>query len=124
MIFCWCGPVPQPDIIAELADFFIRFEQVNWAVAIGVFGDFVRLSARVSQAHGRSGEVLRTVVDGMGTAGGHDKRAGGAIPISDHSPEAIETLLRTIRQRLLNCLSIDEHQGHRLLEASPMIQVP
>jgi hypothetical protein len=64
------------------------------------------------------------VVDGMGTAGGHDKRAGGAIPLADTRPETIDKALRLIRHRLLNKLEIDEQRGYRLLEASPIIQAP
>ena len=124
VVVSWCGPVPQPDIIAELADFFIRFDKVNWALSIGLFGDLLKLSIRSANLGGHSGEVLRIVVDGMGTAGGHDKRAGGAIPLSDPRPEAIEEALRTIRHRLLAKLEIDEQRGHRLLEASPIIQAP
>ena len=30
LIVSWCGEVSQPDIVAEIADFFIRFDQVNW----------------------------------------------------------------------------------------------
>jgi hypothetical protein len=63
-------------------------------------------------------------VDGHGTAGGHDKRAGGAIPLTDTSPEAIDALLKIIRCRLLTELHINEEQGRRLLEASPVIQAP
>jgi len=124
VVVSWCGHVTQPDIIAEVADFFVRFDQVNWALAVGVFGDLLKLSVRVSQLGGHSGEVLREVVDGLGTAGGHDKRAGGAIPLKDTSTEAVDSLLRTIRRRLLAKLAIDEEQGRRLLEASPVIQAP
>ena len=124
VVVSWCGPVTQPDIIAEMADFFVRFDQVNWALAVGLFGGLLKLSVRVSQLGGRSGEVLREVVDGLGTAGGHDKRAGGAIPLADTRPETIDALLHTIRRRLLSRLAIDEHQGRRLLEASPVIQAP
>src|SRR4051794_6240485 len=124
VVFCWCGPVTQPDIIAELADFFVRFDQVNWAIAIGLFDNLLKLSVRVSLLGAHSGEVLREVVDGLGAAGGYDKRAGGAIPLPDCRPETIDALLRTIRRRLLTRLGIDEHQGRRLLEASPVIQAP
>jgi nanoRNase/pAp phosphatase (c-di-AMP/oligoRNAs hydrolase) len=120
----WCGTVTQPDIIAELADFFVRFDQVNWAITVGRFDRILKLSVRVSLLGGHSGEVLREVVDGLGTAGGHDKRAGGAIPLADTRPETIDALLRTIRHRLLTRLGIDEQQGRRLLEASPVIQAP
>jgi nanoRNase/pAp phosphatase (c-di-AMP/oligoRNAs hydrolase) len=124
VVFSWCGAVPQPDIVAELADFFIRFDQVNWAVSIGLFDDLLKLSVRAGQLGGHSGELLRSVVDGMGNAGGHDKRAGGAIPLADRSPEAIEALLSTLRFRFLKQLAIDEEQGRRLLESCPVIQVP
>lgn len=124
VVVSYCGVVSQPDIIAEVADFFVRFDRVNWALSIGRFEDTLKLSVRVSQLGGHSGEVLRDVVEGLGTAGGHDKRAGGAIPLTDTSPEAIDDLLRTIRRRLLAEIGIPEEQGHRLLEASPVIQPP
>lgn len=124
LVVSWCGPVTQPDIIAEVADFFVRFDQVNWSLAVGLFDRLLKLSVRVSHLGGHSGEVLRKVVDGLGSAGGHDRRAGGAIPLTDESPEAIDALLRTIRVRLLNELGIDEQQGRRLLEASPTIPAP
>ncbi len=124
VVVSWCGPVTQPDIISELADFFVRFDQVNWALSVGLYDGMLKLSARVSQLGGHAGEVLRHVVDGLGTAGGHDKRAGGAIPLTDKSTEAIDALLRTVRCRLLAELGIPEEQGRRLLEASPVIPAP
>ena len=124
VVVSWCGRVTQPDIIAELADFFIRFDQVNWALTIGLFDGQLKLSARVSHLNGHSGEILRDVVNGLGNAGGHDKRAGGAIPLADDRPETIDNILHTLRGRLLEKLAIDEQHGRRLLEACPVIQAP
>jgi nanoRNase/pAp phosphatase (c-di-AMP/oligoRNAs hydrolase) len=124
VVVSWCGEVTQPDIIAELADFFIRFDQVNWAVTIGRFDDMLKLSVRVGHLGGHSGEVLREVINGLGAAGGHDKRAGGAIPLKDTSFAAIDALLHTIRQRFLSRLGKHEHLGRRLLQACPVIQAP
>ena len=50
VVVSWCGAVTQPDIIAELADFFVRFDQVNWALAVGLFENLLKLSVRVSPA--------------------------------------------------------------------------
>jgi nanoRNase/pAp phosphatase (c-di-AMP/oligoRNAs hydrolase) len=119
VVISWCGHVTQPDIIAELADFFIRFEEVSWALTVGVFDGQMKLSVRVAHLGCHSGEVLRKVVDGLGTAGGHDKRAGGAIRLTDPSPAAVDELLRTIRLRLLTELGVDEDQGRRLIEPEP-----
>ncbi len=124
VVVSWCGAVPQPDIVAEMADFFIRFDRVNWSLAIGLYEDVLKLSIRAAHLGGHTGEVLRHVVDGRGSAGGHDKRAGGAIPLPNLLPQTIDEALRLIRHRLLSELEIDEHQGHRLLQASPIIQAP
>jgi nanoRNase/pAp phosphatase (c-di-AMP/oligoRNAs hydrolase) len=94
LVVTWCGNVTQPDIIAEIADFFIRFD------------------------------ILYDVVNGLGNAGGHDKRAGGAIILANHHSETPESLLRIIRRRLLDHLEIDEQQGRRLISGCPMIAVP
>ena len=90
LVVSWCGTVTQPDIIAEIADFFIRFDQVNWSLAAGVFEDQLKLSLRAGSLGGRAGETLHAVVNGLGSAGGHDKRAGGAIVLPDLRPETVE----------------------------------
>lgn len=124
VIVSYCGRVSQPDIVAELADFFIRFDQVDWAMSLGLFEDQLKISVRTDHIGGHSGELLRQVVDGLGSAGGHDKRAGGMIVVRESSDEAIDDLLRTIRHRFLEQLDIDEQRGRRLLSASPRIPVP
>jgi nanoRNase/pAp phosphatase (c-di-AMP/oligoRNAs hydrolase) len=124
LVFGWCGAVSQPDIVAEIADFFIRFDQVDWALAAGVFDGQVKLSLRAGQLGGRAGEVLQAVVNGLGNAGGHDRRAGGAIRLADPQDAAIKSTLRTVRHRLLDQLGIDEQQGRRLLGDCPVIPAP
>jgi len=124
IVVSWCGTVTQPDIIAEIADFFVRFDQVNWALAVGLFDDQLKLSLRASHLGGRAGELLFTVVEGLGSAGGHDRRAGGAVMLADKNPQTAEELLKTIRHRLLCQLHIDEQQGHRLLNGCHIIQAP
>jgi len=124
VVVSWCGRVAQPDIIAEMADLFIRFDQVNWSLAIGHFEGLLKLSIRAGVLGARSGEVLRLVVDGNGTAGGHDKRAGGAIRLADGRPETIDRHLAEIRRRLLEHLKIADPTGRRLLGASPTIPAP
>ena len=124
VIVSWCGAVNQPDIVAEIADFFIRFDQVNWSLAVGVFERQMKLSLRADQLGSRAGEILHDVVEGLGNAGGHDKRAGGAFPLADNSDTYLEAMLTTIRHRLLEKLRINEHSGRRLLPDCPAIQAP
>jgi nanoRNase/pAp phosphatase (c-di-AMP/oligoRNAs hydrolase) len=124
LIVSWCGEVSQPDIIAEIADFFIRFDQVNWALALGLFEGRLKLSLRAGGLGGKAGEVLRQVVSDLGNAGGHDKRAGGTISLVGADAEAIDAVRKAVRHRLLDQLHIDDAQGRRLLNGCPVIPVP
>ena len=124
LIVAWCGEVSQPDIIAEIADFFVRFDQVNWVLAVGLYEGGLKLSLRACALGGQAGEVLRDVVEGMGSAGGHDKRAGGVVQLADASPKLVEQSLTELRRRLLAHLEIDEHQGRRLLDDCSRISAP
>ncbi len=63
-------------------------------------------------------------VDGLGTAGGHDKRAGGAIPLNTTGGRSRDELLHLLRGRILSRLNISEMTGRRLLEDSPRIAAP
>jgi nanoRNase/pAp phosphatase (c-di-AMP/oligoRNAs hydrolase) len=124
LIVAWCGEVAQPDIVAEVADFFVRFDQVNWVLSAGLFEHGLRLSLRANDLGCEAGELLREVVGGMGNAGGHDKRAGGLVTLHSPSEAAAEQALSEIRRRLLTRLEIDEHQGRRLLRDVPRISAP
>ncbi|MDG3003858.1 DHH family phosphoesterase [Paludisphaera mucosa] len=124
LIVAWCGEVSQPDIVAEVADFFIRFDQVNWVLAVGLHDGALKLSLRASELGRQAGEILRDVVDGTGNAGGHDKRAGGLVTLADPSPKGIDQALTQLRRRLLAHLEIDEHQGRRLLNDFSRIPAP
>ena len=117
VVVVWCGAVPQPDIIAELADFFIRFDQVAWSLTVGLYDGALKVSARCDHIGGHCGERLREALDGLGSAGGHDKRAGGAIILTDTRPEAIAQLVATLQRRFLDLLHVEAKIGQRLLDA-------
>ena len=123
-VICWCGPVTQPDIVAELADFFVRFDQVAWAFCVGQFEGQLKISARCDHIGGECGEVLRAAVEGLGTAGGHDRRAGGAIRLDQEDGHTLDELLHIMRSRVLDQLEIHDQQGCRLLESCPIIPAP
>jgi nanoRNase/pAp phosphatase (c-di-AMP/oligoRNAs hydrolase) len=123
-VLCWCGEVSQPDLIAELADFFIRFDEVAWAICAGSFDGLLKISARTDHIGGHCGEVLREAVDGLGSAGGHDKRAGGAIPLDATGGKSQDELLHILRGRILGRLNIADTAGRRLLADSPRIAAP
>jgi nanoRNase/pAp phosphatase (c-di-AMP/oligoRNAs hydrolase) len=122
LIISWVNPLPQPEQAAEVADFMVRFEEVDWAVCGGVYEDQLILSVRSALPDAKSGEVLRKVVGDLGRAGGHDRRAGGAIPLPSTSPTAIEDLQSELRRRFLKVLRIEDIRGSRLVPLREMLQ--
>lgn len=122
LIVSWVNPLPQPEQAAEVVDFMIRFEMVDWAVCGGVYEDRLILSVRAAFANARAGDVLRTVVGRLGKAGGHDRRAGGTIRLKSTSPSAIDDLQARLRKRLLKVMQIQESRGQRLIPLREMLQ--
>jgi nanoRNase/pAp phosphatase (c-di-AMP/oligoRNAs hydrolase) len=122
LIVSWVSELPQPELAAEIVDFLIRFEEIDWAVCAGVYQDQLVLSVRSAVEHSGAGEMLRQVVGKLGKAGGHDRRAGGVISLESTAPSAIEQVQGELRRRLLKALHIDECRGHRLVPKKEMLQ--
>jgi nanoRNase/pAp phosphatase (c-di-AMP/oligoRNAs hydrolase) len=122
LIISWVNELPQPELAAEVVDFLIRFEKVDWAVCAGVQGDQLVISVRSAIPQARAGELLRQVVGKLGKAGGHHRRAGGVIYLPSTAPSAIEDMQGELRRRLLKVLQIEETRGQRLVSLRDMLQ--
>jgi nanoRNase/pAp phosphatase (c-di-AMP/oligoRNAs hydrolase) len=122
LIISWVNELPQPELAAEVADFLIRFEEIDWAVCAGVYEDKLILSVRTAVEDAKAGEMLKQVVGKLGRAGGHDRRAGGTIVLPSTSANAVEQVRSEFRSRLLKALHIDECRGQRLVSRKEMLQ--
>lgn len=122
LIISWVNELPQAELAAEVVDFLIRFEEVDWAVCAGVYQDKLVLSVRSALPNARAGDILRQVVGKMGKAGGHDRRAGGQVYLPSTAPSAIEQVQSDLRRRLLKVLRIEECRGQRLVSRREMLQ--
>jgi nanoRNase/pAp phosphatase (c-di-AMP/oligoRNAs hydrolase) len=121
LIVSWVNELPQPELAAEVVDFLIRFEEIDWAVCGGVYQDKLILSVRSAAPDAQAGDMLRHVVGKLGRAGGHDRRAGGTIYLNSTSANAVEQIQSKLRRRLLKALHIDERRGQRLVPRKEML---
>jgi nanoRNase/pAp phosphatase (c-di-AMP/oligoRNAs hydrolase) len=122
LIISWVDDLPQPEQAAEVVDFMIRFEKVDWAVCGGVSGDKLVLSVRAAIPDAQAGVLLRQVVGKIGRAGGHERRAGGCIPLASTAKTAVDELQADLRRRLLRALKIDDTRGQRLVPLREMLE--
>jgi nanoRNase/pAp phosphatase (c-di-AMP/oligoRNAs hydrolase) len=106
------GEVQYPDMVAEVADFLLRLDQVEWSAAIGTFEGCLHCSIRTTEREVNAGEILQRVL-GSKLAGGHDQIAGGRIPVGTE-PEARSRAAAVVRDRLLSELGV-EGEGRSLV---------
>jgi nanoRNase/pAp phosphatase (c-di-AMP/oligoRNAs hydrolase) len=123
LLISWVNDLPTPELCSQAVDFLIRHESISWALCAGVYDDQMILSLRTNVPRAQAGEILRQVAGRMGgRAGGHDRRAGGCIPLASISDSAIDQVQSEFRRRLLKALQIEEQRGRRLVPVREMLQ--
>jgi nanoRNase/pAp phosphatase (c-di-AMP/oligoRNAs hydrolase) len=95
--------VQYPDMVAEVADFLLRLDAVDWACAIGTFERNLHVSLRTTEREVNAGDILRHVL-GSDHAGGHDMTAGGRIGLDGGGAAAAAQAAAGVRDRLLATL--------------------
>ncbi len=100
----WIGEVESGEIVAEMADFILGLETIEWALVLGHTKDRMYLSMRAATHSGSCADMIRKLVPfSPFTVGGHDRFAGGFIPVDrvDDIEEMADFLVeRFIRQAL------------------------
>lgn len=104
------GEVRYPDMVAEVADFLLRLDEVEWSAAIGFYDGDLYCSLRTTDREANAGDVLQRVL-GSRSAGGHDMIAGGRVRLADGGAARAEQ----IRQRLLAVLGLESVPGRSLV---------
>jgi nanoRNase/pAp phosphatase (c-di-AMP/oligoRNAs hydrolase) len=97
------GPVPQPDIVPEVADLLLRLEGKTWSLVTGAHGDRLYLSLRTTNVRADAGRLVRRLVGRQGRGGGHGTMAGGWLPLSPDPERQIQRL----QERFSRALRID-----------------
>ena len=96
--------VPQPEIIADIADRLARLERISWSFCSGLHAGRLIVSLRSSRRDARCGKLLQRAFHGEGSAGGHDRMAAGSLDVSHLSGEERTKRVEEITLRLLKQL--------------------
>ena len=96
------GDLRYPDMVAEMADFLLRLDEVDWAAAIGHYEGALYVSLRTTNRDANAGEALQGVL-GSEHAGGHDMIAGGRIHLGRREADW-EAAADEVRRKLLEAL--------------------
>lgn len=107
--------IDNPDIVAEMADFLLRVEGVKVVLGMGHYQEQEIISLRTDQPEVFAGEIIRRVIQDLGTAGGHHMTAGGQIKQLKGDPAIQKELEETLTRRLLDILSLPVVDGEALI---------
>lgn len=116
LVWLCLGDVPQPEIVSEMADFFLRHERIGWVFSTGRFRGSLVISLRCSDRKRNAGKVIQRIVGDSAAAGGHDMSAGGSISLQDLSGEAIALLEERLAAAFARNAGYDNFEWKRLME--------
>lgn len=105
----------NPDMIGEMADLLLRHEQVIWTLCYGFYAGKMLLSVRSEDPNKRADTVMRHIVQGIGTGGGHPAMAGGQIPLKKDAHYSRPKLERLIKKKFLQALGVSNRKGKKLV---------
>ncbi len=113
-----------PEIVAELADFLLRLEGIETVLCMGHYNNEMVLSMRTIRHDLNVGVIIKSLVAGIGSAGGHGMMAGGKVDDVSLSINDILNIERILTTRLLELLGIAMVKPEKLIIPSPMKGLP
>lgn len=107
--------IDNPDLVAELADFLLRQQGVEYVLGMGWYQGMQILSMRTLANNAKLGLVIQQMVEGLGTAGGHGMVAGGQIRDMADDESSQQELERMLTRRLFKALELESVPGESLI---------
>lgn len=104
-----------PEVVSEMADYLIRLEGIETVLSMGHYNDEMILSLRTTCHLLNAGEIIKRLVTGRGTAGGHGMMAGGKLDNVPGDPAALKEVEAFLTRGLLGELSIGDVVPRRLI---------
>lgn len=104
-----------PEVVAEMADFLLRLENIETVLCIGHYSTELVLSMRTERHDLNAGEIIKKVVYGLGKAGGHGMMSGGKIDDVSNSFEELQKVVAILKSRFLSELGIRKTRTGKLI---------
>jgi nanoRNase/pAp phosphatase (c-di-AMP/oligoRNAs hydrolase) len=83
VLVCDLGDVGTPDLVAEMADTFLRLRGIRWTLCMGEYKENLHFSLRALEHGSIAGPLAERLLDGLGSGGGHDRAAAGMVPVPE-----------------------------------------
>lgn len=122
VVFVPLGSLEYPDLIAELADLFLKVHGVDWVIAAGPYQDRVLISVRAHGDNAYAGDLVQRVVGDRGSAGGHGEMAGGRIRLTaggdSSSIEDVDEAIEALLDEFAAALGVQDEPRESLIQST------
>ncbi len=110
------------EVVGELADLLIRCRSIRRVLSGAVVDGDLLVSVRTSQEGDNAAWLVQSVLEGLGSGGGHSHRAGGKIPrvTGDRAREA--AIKTELRRRWEALCGVSESDGTPLISRREIIE--
>jgi nanoRNase/pAp phosphatase (c-di-AMP/oligoRNAs hydrolase) len=108
--------INTPETVAEMADFLLRMQGIDFVLGIGRHEESAVLSLRTTSQEVFAGDALREVVGDLGTAGGHGMTAGAQVTPMRGGGSLLREFEKSMTKRLLKVLDLPACKGKCLVE--------
>jgi len=82
------GEVNTPDRVAQMADFLLTLEKMQWSIVTARYSGRLHVSLRANDPGAGAGRLLKRLLGGGNRGGGHGMIAGGSLEIGAHAPQS------------------------------------
>lgn len=91
--YVYVGEVDNPDILVNIADFFMRVYEIRWAAVGGLYGDTVVVVFRGDGIGRDVGQYAAQAFGDIGSAGGHKAMARAEFPAQAAGSDDLEMFI-------------------------------
>jgi nanoRNase/pAp phosphatase (c-di-AMP/oligoRNAs hydrolase) len=118
---CYLPRAEGAEIIGEVADLLVRSENLKKILCAAIVDGGLYLSVRTDRDAGNAAELVQRTLEGLGMGGGHEHRAGGKIPLTQHEGST-DQVFDQLRSRWLAACHVDRQRGTRLVPKREIVR--
>ena len=119
VVFVPLGTLEYPDLVAQLADLFLRVHGVDWVIAAGLYKDSLLISVRAHRSDAHAGDLVQGVVGDRGSAGGHGEMAGARIDLEGTPDADPDRLIADVFDQFAIALNVGGLPPESLIAVAP-----
>ncbi len=114
LVISWLGPVEYPDMVAEVADFLMRLDEISHSICFGLYQKDFFCSWRTLEKGINVSALMQKALRGIGSGGGHEGMAGGKAALADLPDGTVTEKAALLKDRFLEVLNLPGEEGERM----------